>query len=84
MTKLAAEKLFTKTNFKPHDVDVAELHDCFSVNELITYEALGFCEPGKAEEFVESGSNTYGGKVVVNPSGGLIAKGHPSGATGDE
>ena len=58
------------------------MHDCFSANELITYEALGLCGPGKAEELVESGNNTYGGKYVVNPSGGLISKGHPLGATG--
>lgn len=82
MTKLAADKLFSKTNIKPEDVDVVELHDCFSVNELITYEALGLCKPEKVSEFIESGANTYGGKVVVNPSGGLISKGHPLGATG--
>lgn len=82
MTKLAAHKLFSKTDIKPKDIDVVELHDCFSANELITYEALGLCEPGKAGEFIESGANTYGGQVVVNPSGGLISKGHPLGATG--
>ncbi|CAI6353518.1 unnamed protein product [Macrosiphum euphorbiae] len=82
MTKLAADKLFSKTTIKPEDVNVVELHDCFSANELITYEALGLCKPGKAGEFIESGSNTYGGQVVVNPSGGLISKGHPLGATG--
>jgi acetyl-CoA acetyltransferase len=59
-----------------------ELHDCFSANELITYEALGLCPEGGAGEFIDSGANTYGGKVVVNPSGGLISKGHPLGATG--
>ena len=63
------------------NVDVVELHDCFSANELITYEALGLCPEGKAGEFIDSGANTYGGKVVVNPSGGLISKGHPLGAT---
>ena len=61
---------------------VVELHDCFSANELITYEALGLCPVGKAGDFVDSGDNTYGGKYVVNPSGGLISKGHPLGATG--
>ena len=65
-----------------HAVDVVELHDCFSCNELVTYEALGLCPEGKAGVFVDSGANTYGGKVVVNPSGGLISKGHPLGATG--
>lgn len=82
MTKNAAQKLFAKTNYKPQDVDVVELHDCFSANELITYEALGLCEPGKAHELVEKNDNTYGGKYVINPSGGLISKGHPLGATG--
>lgn len=66
----------------PDKVQVVELHDCFSCNELITYEALGLCEQGKAGEFVDRGDNTYGGKYVVNPSGGLISKGHPLGATG--
>lgn len=61
---------------------VVELHDCFSANELVTYEALGLCEEGKAAEFIDRGDNTYGGRVVVNPSGGLISKGHPLGATG--
>lgn len=82
MTRNAATKVFAKTNFKPQDVDVVELHDCFSANELITYEALGLCQPGKAAEFIDRGDNTYGGRVVVNPSGGLISKGHPLGATG--
>lgn len=58
------------------------LPDCFSANELITYEALGLCDEGKAADLVENGDNTYGGKYVVNPSGGLISKGHPLGATG--
>ncbi|XP_023240587.1 non-specific lipid-transfer protein-like [Centruroides sculpturatus] len=82
MTKKAAEKLYRKTGISPKDVDVVELHDCFSTNELITYEALGLCDVGKGSTMVESGDNTYGGKYVVNPSGGLIAKGHPLGATG--
>ncbi|XP_054281503.1 sterol carrier protein 2 [Macrosteles quadrilineatus] len=82
MTRKAAEKLFSKTTYQPTDVDVVELHDCFSANELITYEALGLCPQGKAGEFIDSGNNTYGGRVVVNPSGGLISKGHPLGATG--
>ena len=59
---------------KPSDVDVIELHDCFSANELITYEALGLCPLGKAGELIDNGDNTYGGKYVVNPSGGLISK----------
>ncbi len=82
MTKAAVEKVFEQSGCGVEDVDVVELHDCFSANELITYEALGLCEEGKAGEFIDSGANTYGGKVVVNPSGGLISKGHPLGATG--
>merc|ERR1719229_1197148 len=82
MAKSARERLFERTGEKVEDVDVVELHDCFSANELITYEALGLCEVGKAGEFIDAGDNTYGGKYVVNPSGGLISKGHPLGATG--
>lgn len=82
MTRLAAERLFAKTNKLPTDVDVVELHDCFSANEMITYESLGLCPPGKAGELIDSNNNTYGGKYVINPSGGLISKGHPLGATG--
>lgn len=82
MTKLAADRLFFKTQCKPQDVDVIELHDCFSTNELITYEALGLCRLGEGGKLVDRGDNTYGGKFVINPSGGLISKGHPLGATG--
>ncbi|OXB64595.1 hypothetical protein ASZ78_016047 [Callipepla squamata] len=82
MTKKAAEKCFKEAGLKPTDVDVIELHDCFSVNEFITYEALGLCPEGKASELIDRGDNTYGGKWVINPSGGLISKGHPLGATG--
>jgi acetyl-CoA acetyltransferase len=59
-----------------------ELHDCFTVNEVLSYEALGLCGEGGSEAFIEAGDNTYGGRVVVNPSGGLLSKGHPLGATG--
>jgi len=82
MTKKAAEKVYQQSGLGPENLDVVELHDCFSTNEMITYEALGLCPVGKGGEFVDSGANTYGGKVVVNPSGGLISKGHPLGATG--
>jgi len=82
MTKKAADRLYLKTGVTPDDVQVVELHDCFAANELITYEALSLCPIGKAGEFIDSGNNTYGGKYVVNPSGGLISKGHPLGATG--
>ena len=66
----------------PGDLDVVELHDCFAHNELITYEGLGLCPDGGAERFIDDGNNTYGGKTVTNPSGGLLSKGHPLGATG--
>jgi len=82
MTKTAAEKVYKESGLTPKDVQVIELHDCFSANELITYEALGLCPEGKAGELIDRGDNTYGGKWVVNPSGGLISKGHPLGATG--
>lgn len=82
MTQLAAQRCFEKAGLHPTDVNVIELHDCFSANELITYEALGLCAEGKAGELIDRGDNTYGGKWVVNPSGGLISKGHPLGATG--
>jgi len=82
MTKKAAQSVYQQSGIGPEDVDVVELHDCFSTNEMITYEGLGLCAEGKGGEFVDSGANTYGGQVVVNPSGGLISKGHPLGATG--
>uniref|UniRef100_A0A2P2I3S0 Sterol carrier protein 2 n=2 Tax=Hirondellea gigas TaxID=1518452 RepID=A0A2P2I3S0_9CRUS len=82
MTKTAAAKVFSRTGLRPTDVQVVELHDCFSANEMITYEALGLCGEGEAGRFIEAGDNTYGGRYVVNPSGGLISKGHPLGATG--
>ncbi len=82
MTKRAAQMVYEQSGVGPEDVDVVELHDCFSCNELVTYEGLGLCPEGKAGEFIDSGANTYGGQVVINPSGGLISKGHPLGATG--
>ncbi|XP_028166231.1 non-specific lipid-transfer protein [Ostrinia furnacalis] len=82
MTALAAKRLYEKTGVSPMQVNVVELHDCFSANELITYEGLQLCGEGEAGKFIDAGDNTYGGRVVVNPSGGLIAKGHPLGATG--
>lgn len=82
MVKEAAQKAYSKANITPDQVDVIELHDCFSVNELITYEALNLCEVGKAKDLVDANDNTYGGKYVINPSGGLLSKGHPLGATG--
>jgi len=82
VSKAAAQKVYEQSGVGPEQLDVVELHDCFSANELITYEALGLCEEGKGGHFVDEGAQTYGGKVVVNPSGGLISKGHPLGATG--
>jgi sterol carrier protein 2 len=82
MTKAATEKVLQKAGKSIGEVNIVELHDCFSANELITYEALGLCGEGEAGAFIDRGDNTYGGKYVVNPSGGLISKGHPLGATG--
>ncbi len=82
MAKDAARQVYEQAGIAPQDVDVVELHDCFAQNELITYEALGLCPEGGAEKFVMDGDNTYGGQFVTNPSGGLLSKGHPLGATG--
>ncbi|HEU4759135.1 MAG TPA: lipid-transfer protein [Dehalococcoidia bacterium] len=82
MTRLAAQRVYAQTGLGAEDVDVIELHDCFSTNELITYEALGLCPEGQGGKLIDEGAVTYGGQWVVNPSGGLISKGHPLGATG--
>jgi acetyl-CoA acetyltransferase len=83
MTRNAARKVYEQSGFGPENVDVVELHDCFSANELITYEALGLAGEGEGHKLVEAEATTYGGGgPVVNPSGGLISKGHPLGATG--
>ena len=82
MTQAAARDVYEQAGIDPTDIDVVELHDCFTSNELLSYEALGLCERGGAERFVCDNHNTYGGSVVVNPSGGLLSKGHPLGATG--
>ena len=82
MAVAAARDAYEKAGVGPDDVDVVELHDCFTANEILTYEALGLCKEGEAEKFIWDGDNTYGGKVVTNPSGGLLSKGHPLGATG--
>lgn len=82
MTRAAAQQVYAASGLTPQDVDVIELHDCFSTNELITYEGLGLCAEGQGGALIDSGDVTYGGKWVVNPSGGLISKGHPLGATG--
>ena len=82
MSRAAALAVYEQSGLGIEDVDVVELHDCFSVNELLTYEALGMCADGESGKLVAEGATTYGGQWVVNPSGGLISKGHPLGATG--
>ncbi|WP_404303267.1 lipid-transfer protein [Alicycliphilus denitrificans] len=82
MSAAAARQVYESAGVGPEDVQVVELHDCFTANELITYEALGLAPEGGAEKFILDGDNTYGGRVVTNPSGGLLSKGHPLGATG--
>jgi acetyl-CoA acetyltransferase len=82
MTASAARQVYEAAGIGPEEVDVVELHDCFTANELITYEGLGLTPEGTAEKFILDGDNTYGGRVVTNPSGGLLSKGHPLGATG--
>jgi acetyl-CoA acetyltransferase len=82
MSAAAARQVYQQAGIGPEEVDVVELHDCFTTNELLSYEALGLTPEGTAERFVLDGDNTYGGRVVTNPSGGLLAKGHPLGATG--
>lgn len=82
MTVEGARQVYEAAGIGPEDIDVIELHDCFTANELITYEGLGLCPEGGAEKFIWDGDNTYGGKYVTNPSGGLLSKGHPLGATG--
>ena len=82
MTRRAAQSVYEQSGVGVDEVDVVELHDCFTTNEVVTYEGLGLCAEGEATAFVNDGDNTYGGKFVVNPSGGLMSKGHPIGATG--
>jgi acetyl-CoA acyltransferase len=82
MARSAAQQVYQASGVDPQDIDVVELHDCFTANELISYESLGLCPEGGAEKLIEDNDNTYGGRFVVNPSGGLLSKGHPLGATG--
>ncbi|NYT79215.1 lipid-transfer protein [Alcaligenaceae bacterium] len=82
MSRSAAQQVYEAAGIGPEDVNVVELHDCFTANEFISYEALSLTPEGTAEKFIIDGDNTYGGRVVVNPSGGLLSKGHPLGATG--
>ncbi len=82
MAKSAADKVYAEAGLGPSDVQVVELHDCFTTNEVLTYEALGLAKEGEAEKLIWDDDNTYGGRWVTNPSGGLLSKGHPLGATG--
>jgi acetyl-CoA acetyltransferase len=82
MSRFAADKVYEQAAVGPDDIQVVELHDCFTANELLSYEALRLCPEGGAEQYIVDGQNTYGGKHVTNPSGGLLSKGHPLGATG--
>ena len=82
MARAAAAQVYAAAGIGPEDLDVVELHDCFTANELITYESLGLTPEGAAERFILDGDNSYGGRVVTHPSGGLLSKGHPLGATG--
>ena len=82
MNVQAAHRVYDQSGLGPADFQVIELHDCFSANELLLYEALGLCAEGEAAKLIDNGDTTYGGRWVVNPSGGLISKGHPLGATG--
>jgi acetyl-CoA acetyltransferase len=82
LTRAAARQVYEIAGIGPQDIDVVELHDCFAQNELISYEALDLCADGEAARLIADGDNTFGGKYVTNPSGGLLSKGHPLGATG--
>jgi acetyl-CoA acetyltransferase len=82
MSRAAASELYERTGIGPQDLQLVELHDCFASNELISYEALGFAAHGEGGKLASDGDNSYGGRWVINPSGGLLGKGHPIGATG--
>ncbi|HYR96862.1 MAG TPA: hypothetical protein VEM57_09000 [Candidatus Binatus sp.] len=82
MSRRAAAAVYEQAGLGPEDVQVIELHDCFSTNELVTYESLGLCKEGEGGRLIDEDEVTYGGRWVVNPSGGLLSKGHPLGATG--
>lgn len=82
MTQRASTAVYEASGVGPEDIKVVELHDCFAHNEVVSYEGLGLCPEGGAAKFIADGDNTYGGRIVTNPSGGLLSKGHPLGATG--
>ncbi len=81
-TKVASKKAYEMAGVSPKDIDVAEVHDCFTIAEIMAYEDLGFCEKGRGGKLIEDGETNIGGRIPVNTSGGLKAKGHPVGATG--
>jgi acetyl-CoA acetyltransferase len=78
----AGGEAYKQAGVEPKDIDVALVHDCFSISELIHYEDLGFCDKGAAKDMIEKGETEIGGRIPVNPCGGLLSKGHPVGATG--
>ncbi|MGY4625376.1 thiolase C-terminal domain-containing protein [Bradyrhizobium sp. USDA 4486] len=80
----AADKAYENARVGPNDIDVVELHDCFTSNEALMYSALGFCRESETERFILEGAGSYPGDIVVNPSGGLLSKGHPLGATASD
>ena len=80
--KIAAKQAYEMAEVNPEDVDIAEVHDCFTIAEIIAYEDLGFCKPGEGGQLMESGETNLDGRLPVNTSGGLKSKGHPVGATG--
>ncbi|BBD98393.1 lipid-transfer protein [Sphingobium amiense] len=82
LTRAAADKVYEEAGIGPEDLDVVELHDCFTANEILSYEGLRLTPEGTAARFISDGDNSYGGRIVTNPSGGLLSKGHPLGATG--
>lgn len=82
VTKLAAQQAYKMAKVGPSDIDVAELHDCFTIAEIMAYEDLDFCDQGKGGKLIDEGATYLGGKIPANTSGGLKAKGHPVGATG--
>ena len=82
VTKLAAKRAYEMAGVRPKEIDVSEVHDCFTIAEIMAYEALGFCKPGEGGKLIDEGITRLGGKIPVNTSGGLKAKGHPVGATG--
>jgi acetyl-CoA acetyltransferase len=82
VTKLAAQQAYQMAGVKPGDIDVAEVHDCFTIAEIMAYEDLDFCGPGGGGKLIDEGVTQLGGRIPVNTSGGLKAKGHPVGATG--